>query len=136
MSNADAFKRLVKNRQQQTEQLTEAEPPPEKVSTPIEQPTIEPSPQPPVEQQPQKRGRGRPATGKRSDDAWLGRTYYVKRETDLDVEDELLNLKRQGIEIDKSELVDSLLAAWVEWRHGKDSEILLGEISPRRKGKE
>jgi hypothetical protein len=136
MSNADAFKRLVKNRQQQTEQLTEAELPLEKASTPTEQPTIEPSPQPPVEQQPQKRGRGRPATGKRSDDAWLGRTYYVKRETDLDVEDELLNLKRQGIEIDKSELVDSLLAAWVKWRHGKDSEILLGEISPRRKDKE
>jgi hypothetical protein len=57
----------------------------------------------------------------------------VKRETDLDIEDELLNLKRQGIELDKSELVDYLLAAWVKWRKGEDSEFLLGEISPRRK---
>lgn len=77
--------------------------------------------------------RGRPPTGKRSDPNWIGRTYYVQRETDLDVEAELLKLKRQGIEMDKSELVNLLLAAWVKWQQGEDLNLLLGEISPRRK---
>ena len=73
------------------------------------------------------------ATGKRSDPNWIGRTYYIRKETDLDVEDELLQLKRQGIELDKSELVDLLLNAWLKWRQGKDSDFLLSEISPIRK---
>ena len=77
------------------------------------------------------RKRGRPATGKRSDDAWLGRTYYIKRETDLDVEDRLLQLKRSGIEIDKSELVDFLLAAWVKFQSGENPNFHISEISPR-----
>ena len=76
---------------------------------------------------------GRPATGKRSDDAWIGRTYYVKRETDLDVEEELLKLRRQGIDIDKSELVDFLMSAWVKWQQGVNIDLLLDEITPRRK---
>lgn len=75
--------------------------------------------------------RGRPATGKRSDDAWLGRTYYIKRETDLDVEDRLLQLKRSGIEIDKSELVDFLLAAWVKFQNGENPNLHISEITPR-----
>ena len=82
---------------------------------------------------PETKRRGRPATGKRSDPNWIGRTYYIRKETDLDVEDELLHLKRQGIEIDKSELVEELLSAWVKWRQGEDSDFLLSEISPRRK---
>lgn len=94
------------------------------------QPTA-PKPTPP--DTPETKRRGRPATGKRSDPNWIGRTYYIRKETDLDVEDELLQLKRQGIELDKSELVDELLNAWVKWRQCEDSEILLSEISPRRK---
>ena len=82
---------------------------------------------------PETKRRGRPATGKRSDPNWIGRTYYIRKETDLDVEDELLQLKRQGIELDKSELVEELLKAWVKWRSGENSEILLSEISPIRK---
>ena len=82
---------------------------------------------------PSKRKRGRPATGKRSDPGWIGRTYYIKEETDIDVEMELALLRRQGMELDKSELVNSLLGAWVQWRQGENSEILLDEISPRRK---
>ena len=82
---------------------------------------------------PEPKRRGRPATGKRSDPNWIGRTYYIRKETDLDVEDELLKLKRQGIELDKSELVEELLTAWMKWRQGEDSEILLSAISPRRK---
>jgi hypothetical protein len=93
----------------------------------------EAQPVPPSSASPEPKKRGRPATGKRSDPNWIGRTYYVRKETDLDVEDELLQLKRRGIELDKSELVDSLLEAWVKWRQGEDSEILLSEISPRRK---
>ena len=86
--------------------------PSETVEAGLSQPPTASQPTPITEIAPKKRGR--PATGKRSDDAWLGRTYYIKRETDLDVEDRLLQLKRSGIEIDKSELVDFLLAAWVK----------------------
>ncbi len=82
---------------------------------------------------PETKRRGRPATGKRSDPNWIGRTYYIRKETDLDVEDELLQLKRHGIELDKSELVEELLSAWVKWRNGENSKILLSEISPIRK---
>ena len=91
---------------------------------------------PPQEQEtPKKRKRGRPATGKRSDPGWIGRTYYVQESTDIDVELELAMLRRQGVEKDKSALVDSLLRAWVKWRNGEDSDFLLSEISPRRKDK-
>lgn len=76
--------------------------------------------------------RGRPATGKRSDPNWIGRTYYIRKETDLDIESELLLLKRQGFELDKSELVDALLTAWLKWQQGENSDSLLFEISPRR----
>ena len=76
---------------------------------------------------------GRPATGKRSDKAWIGRSYFIRRSTDLRTESELLDLKYQGIELDKSELVDSLLDAWVRWRNGEDLEGRLDAISPRRK---
>lgn len=100
-----------------------------------EKPSVEkskpPAPVESVKSEPKKRGR--PATGKRSDDAWIGRTYYVKRETDLDVEEALLQLRRQGVEIDKSELVDLLLGAWVKWQQGENIEIHISEITPRRK---
>lgn len=100
--------------------------------TPV--PATQPLPvQAPISPEPKKRGR--PATGKRSDDAWIGRTFYIQRETDLDAEGELLNLKRQGIELDKSELVDKLLAAWVQWRNGENLELLLSEFSPIQKSK-
>jgi hypothetical protein len=93
----------------------------------------EAQPVPPPSAPPELKKRGRPATGKRSDPNWIGRTYYIRKETDLDVEDELLQLKRRGIKLDKSELVDSLLDAWVKWQQGGDSDFLLSEISPRRK---
>jgi hypothetical protein len=97
-------------------------------------PVTQPLPvQVPVSPDPKKRGR--PATGKRSDNAWIGRTFYIQRETDLDAEEELLNLRRQGGELDKSELVDKLLAAWVQWRKGENLDFLLTEISPIQKSK-
>lgn len=79
--------------------------------------------------------RGRPATGKRSDDEWIGRTFYVKRDTDFDIEELLVKLRRQGIEIDKSELMEMLLAACVKWHQGENLEIHLVEISPIQKYK-
>ncbi len=81
--------------------------------------------------QPPTQKRGRPATGKRSDPDWLGRTFYIRKETDLDIEAELLELKRQGVEMDKSVLVDALLSAWLKWRKGDNVETHLSEISPR-----
>lgn len=90
---------------------------------------------PPEEPSTTAKKRGRPATGKRSDTDWIGRTYYVRRETDLDVETELLKFKRQGVELDKSDLVETLLAAWVKWQQGENLESQLGEISPIQKSK-
>ncbi|MDJ0800008.1 MAG: hypothetical protein QNJ51_24905 [Calothrix sp. MO_167.B12] len=114
--SGDMFKKLVEKRQKSQPDTPPAELP------------VTPAPPPP---EPKKRGR--PATGKRSDPNWTGRTYYIRKETDLDVEGELLQLKRQGIELDKSELVDALLDAWVKWRQGDNIDLRISEISPRRK---
>lgn len=121
MNKPSPFKKLFESR----------EDPPEETEQPTAPAAKSDIPQPAPKPEPRKRGR--PATGKRSDDAWIGRTYYVKRETDLDVEEELLKLKRQGIEVDKSELVDLLMAAWVKRQLGENIDLLLDEITPRRK---
>lgn len=121
MSQADAFKNLA--RAARKNQATSAE---SEAIAPTLPPAIAPAPN-------KTRGRGRPATGKRSDDEWIGRTFYVKRETDLDVEDELLKLKRQDVNLDKSDLVEALLTAWVKYRQGENSEFLLSEIPPMQK---
>lgn len=127
------FKKLAEGRLKSTPAKTEKE------SKPVDKSNLpEPSPEEklpevaiaPKESTPK---RGRPATGKRSDPDWIGRTYYVRKETDFDVEDELVKLKRAGINLDKSELVDFLLAAWVRWRNGENIDIQMSEISPRRK---
>ena len=75
--------------------------------------------------------RGRPANGKRSNEEWLGRTYYILREVDIDVAMELLKLRRRGIEIDKSELVDTLLSAWLTWRSGGELTPHIAKVTPR-----
>lgn len=128
MSKESPFKKLLDTRKETAASETEA------LQAQAAAPP-QPLPPPQAEPQPEPRKRGRPATGKRSDGAWIGRTFYVKRENDLDVEDELLKLKRQGIEIDKSELVDALLGAWVKWQQGENIEIRLNEITPRQKSK-
>jgi hypothetical protein len=56
--------------------------------------------------------RGRPATGKRSDRRWYGRTFYIRKSTDVLVERVLYDLKRRGVDLDKSDLTDALLAGW------------------------
>ena len=154
MSDAtNMFKKLAQNRQKsnppepntelETKPVPESKPPKKtkskaKAKTPAKKSTPKPTPEekPPetaiASEEPTKK-RGRPATGKRSDPDWIGRTYYIRKETDFDVEDELVKLKREGINIDKSELVDFLLGAWVNWRNGENIDIQISEISPRRK---
>jgi hypothetical protein len=124
MSKPSPFKKLFESREEPQPEMEQTTEPAvkEDTSQAVQQPT----------QKPESRKRGRPATGKRSDDAWIGRTYYVKRETDLDVEEELLKLRRQGIDIDKSELVDFLMGAWVKWQQGENIDLQLDEFSPRR----
>ncbi|NJM98037.1 MAG: hypothetical protein HC800_13580 [Phormidesmis sp. RL_2_1] len=119
------------------------EPPPAPAAAPIAEPPAAPSdviapvaapmptPEPPAV--PKKKKRGRPATGKRSDEGWIGRTYYIQEKTDIDIAEELVALRRQGVSLDKSELVDALLSTWVSWRKGEDANNRLGEFSPRRK---
>ncbi len=151
---ANMFKKLAQNRQKstptkaeietesKTKSIPKSKPPKEtktkaKTKTPAKKTTPKSTPgeKPPekaIASEPTKK-RGRPATGKRSDPDWMGRTYYIRKETDFDVEDELVKLKRAGINLDKSELVDFLLAAWVQWRNGENIDIQMSEISPRRK---
>ena len=107
-----------------------SQPPPEAVDALLDDLGSDPEESPPAP--PQKRGRGRPATGKRSDPGWIGRTYYVQEDTDIDVELELALLRREGISLDKSDLVDGLLDAWLKYRQGENVSGLLHAISPRR----
>ncbi|MCC5610486.1 hypothetical protein LC612_27985 [Nostoc sp. CHAB 5834] len=130
MTKPSPFKKLFETKdelEQEPEQPSEA--------TTESNVTQTPTPLAPAPIQEEPRKRGRPATGKRSDDAWIGRTYYVKRSTDLDVEEELLKLKRRGVEIDKSELVDFLMAVWVKWQQGENINLLIDEFTPRRNSK-
>ncbi|MCC0179457.1 hypothetical protein I4641_21080 [Waterburya agarophytonicola K14] len=160
--SANMFKKLAQNRQKSTPAKPETEieseiksvpesKPPKKTkskaqaktpakkttpkSTPEEKPTEVAIAKPVKDIAPEEptKKRGRPATGKRSDPDWIGRTYYIRKETDFDIEDELVKLKRAGINLDKSELVDFLLDAWVKWRNGENISIQISEISPRRK---
>ena len=148
---ADMFKKLAQNRQKSTpakaesksEEVTKPIPksePPKKTKTKAKTktqakktPPEEKPPEPEITPSESTKKRGRPATGKRSDPDWIGRTYYIRKETDFDIEDELIKLKRAGINLDKSSLVDFLLAAWVKWRKGENIDFYISEISPRRK---
>lgn len=127
MNKPSPFKKLFENRE-------EPQPTTEQPTTPTVQ-EYKVNPEPQQSPKPENRKRGRPATGKRSDDGWIGRTYYVQRTTDLDVEEELLKLKRRGIEVDKSELVDFLMAVWVKWQQGENIDLILDEFTPRRNSK-
>jgi hypothetical protein len=95
---------------------------------------------PPVQLQPQpkttktrvpdapRRGRGRPAGGKRSDPNWYGRTFYIRKETDERLERALLHLRRSGIEVDKSQLADALLNAWAAVELDEADDLTIGTI--------
>ena len=152
--SADMFKKLAQSRlkstqakeetkiQEETKPEPKTKPPKEtkakakvrkSVKEIIQEPTSEDNqPKAEIKPEPTKK-RGRPATGKRSDPDWIGRTFYIRKETDFDIEDELIKLKRAGINLDKSELVDFLLAAWVKWRKGENIDFYISEISPRQK---
>ena len=82
-----------------------------------------------------KKKRGRPATGKRSDDGWISRAFYVEESTDIDLEAEINQLRREGVRMDKSDLVNSCLVAWLKWRQGENPSKCFNEISSRRKDK-
>ncbi|MDY6902572.1 MAG: hypothetical protein SWZ49_31555 [Cyanobacteriota bacterium] len=149
--SADMFKKLAQSRLKSTqakeETKTESEikpvpesKPPKKTKAKEETSAKKTTPEPTSEEKPPaiatsepNKKRGRPATGKRSDPDWIGRTFYIRKETDFDIEDELIKLKRAGINLDKSELVDFLLAAWVKWRKGENIDFYISEISPRQK---
>jgi hypothetical protein len=75
------------------------------------------------------RRRGRPATGKRSDPNWLGRTFYINKDIDRQIELALIKLKQSsGLELDKSELVNGLLAAWLQAQQTEQSAVSMAEI--------
>ena len=78
-----------------------------------------------------RRKRGRPANGKRSNPGWYGRTFYIRKQTDELVEDALFKLKRSGLELDKSQLVDALLNAWAQVELEKVEDFQIGEVLER-----
>jgi hypothetical protein len=130
---ANMFKKLAQNRQKNPEAKETTKPQEETIpSVTVTPPEQDQQLKAETEPEELNKKRGRPATGKRSDPNWIGRTYYIRKENDFDVEDELVKLKRVGINLDKSELVDFLLAAWVKWRKGENIDIQLSEFSPRR----
>lgn len=75
-----------------------------------------------------RRKRGRPATGKRSNPGWYGRTFYIRKHTDELLEEALFKLRRSGIDLDKSQLVDALLNAWAQVELEKVEDFQIGEI--------
>jgi hypothetical protein len=127
------FKKAIASHKQTTESIAPEVAPTDEKAEPMQETPVASRPASESTPTTAPKKRGRPAIGKRSDDAWIGRTYYVRRETDLDVEDALLRLKRQGIEVDKSKLVNLLLGAWVKWQQGENMNIYISEITPRRK---
>ena len=46
----------------------------------------------------------------------------------------MLALRREGVELDKSDVVDAMLAAWVAYRRGMAPEHALEQVSPKRQG--
>jgi hypothetical protein len=117
------------------EEVKEAKPAAKKTTTKRSSSKAAPKaqPEPKVEAEttkPVKRGRGRPAGGKRSDDRWIGRTYYIQEDNDIQCEVELALLRTQGIEMDKSDLIDSLVNTWI--RHRRGEKVAFKDISPRR----
>jgi hypothetical protein len=93
-------------------------------ATPKEEPKVEATTSTPV-------APAKPLS-KRQDPEWFTRTYYCKKSTDMEVEEELLALKRQGVEMDKSDLVEALLSSWVEYRRGMAPAAAWKRVSPRR----
>lgn len=67
---------------------------------------------------------------KRQDPGWITRTYYVRKSTDIDLEEELARLRRQGIELDKSDLVNAVLEGWIAYRKGAPPESAWHSVSP------
>jgi cytoskeletal protein RodZ len=144
---ANPFKNLLDSRRQPTDAPESAPPtPPDDGAEPsptsnrisprrkgekAKRRNSEPSPPPatpPIADPSPAKKRGRPATGKRSNPGWVGRTYYIQQTTDQAIEAELLALKHEGQAIDKSQLVDALLMAWVQFRQGEKAELLLRAI--------
>lgn len=74
-----------------------------------------------------KKKKGRPPHGKRSNPDWVGRTYYIEKTVDLDVAEQLLLLKREGKDVDKSELVNFLLSEWTKYQQGEKATFQIGE---------
>lgn len=144
---ANPFKNLLDSRRQPTDAPEPATPPtptdgaaqslnndrisPRRKGEKAKRRNPEPAPPPAtplIADPPQSPKRGRPATGKRSNPNWVGRNYYIQQSTDQAIEAELLALKHEGRAIDKSQLVDALLRAWVQFRQGEKAELLLKAI--------
>ncbi len=120
MDNKNSFTKLTGNLKQRREQTKSPPDNPQNTETTSTSP-------PDQESKVIEKKKGRPPHGKRSNPEWVGRTYYIEKNVDLDVAEQLLRLKRQGINIDKSELVNFLLSEWTKYQQGEKATFQIGE---------
>jgi len=70
--------------------------------------------------------------GKRSDPAWVMRSFFLRKDTDQAVKKAILELESQGITYDKSELMEDLLTGWLAWyRDGGSLDDYMRTRTPR-----
>jgi hypothetical protein len=70
-----------------------------------------PTPQPPVAEPQAEKGRGRPATGKRSNPEWKLYSHFLKRRTQRAA---VARLQAEDSERDLSDVLQELLEKWLK----------------------
>jgi len=78
-------------------------------------------PDAPVNTQPQQASAK--VKGKKSNKDYVASMTYLPKQLKFDIQQELLNLQRKGIDIDFSELVAELLALYLDSQKAENSDI-------------
>jgi hypothetical protein len=72
---------------------------------------------------------GRPKGGKREDPDWVARSFFLQTATDNGIEDLVILSKRAGTLIDKSDVANTVLSAYVKFRIDGNTETFLESIA-------
>ncbi len=67
-------------------------------------------------------------SAKRNNPDYAARSFYLPKATDRRLQRVLLDLQEEGYELDRSELLNCLLTAWLDSRQGSDLEHRLAEL--------
>lgn len=71
---------------------------------------------------------GRPKGGKRDDEAWLARSFFLESEVDGLIDEVVYLAKRRQNKIDKSDVVNTLVKACLQYRLDGNTESLTAAI--------